>query len=274
MIYPNDPLEDGKTVSIFILDTWVDVDHPEFSNRAQRLQSFAEHSPFAFPEHGTHCMGLVGSNSYGSARASKLYSVQVLNDEGTGSFESILRGLEYVSKLDKIPRKIVSVSITGGYSAVVNRAFEQLFNANVLLPIVAAGNSNSHVSSYSPASAKVPVVSATDYTQKRSSFSNFGQSIAMFAPGSNIVSTCPRSSICTMSGTSMATPIVAGAAAVVWGRGGPGLMPRSLWWDRVDELSIKNSVIDVRDTKNKFIFLDQPLWVCNKHLLFQGVPSS
>jgi subtilisin family serine protease len=113
---------------------------------------------------------------------------------------------------------VVSVSISGGRSPVVNRVFEDLLKHNIALPVVAAGNDNEDACLNTPASADVMVVGAMDVGNNRSPFSNYGRCVKVYAPGSNVVSLCPQQQLCAMSGTSMATPIVAGIAAVEWSR--------------------------------------------------------
>jgi cerevisin len=186
-----------------------------------------------------------------------------LDDDGYGSYYEIVQALGVIQQRIKTRRRptVVSISISGGRNDAINRALEDLLQANILLPVVAAGNANQDASNWSPASANVLTVGATDIQDKRSSFSNYGAPVKIFAPGSNIVSTCPRQALCAMSGTSMATPIVAGIAATVWSHQ-PKLKPRDVLNKLVYSTSLKNILRDIpSNTANRLVHLD-PIAQC------------
>lgn len=145
--------------------------------------------------HGTHCAGTIGGTKYGVAKKTKLYGVKVLNAAGSGSYSGIISGMDFVAT-DSASRScpngvVVNMSLGGGYSAALNSAAASMVSNGIFLA-VAAGNDNDDAANYSPASAPTAcTVGATTSTDARSSFSNYGSLVDIFAPGSNIVSTVP-----------------------------------------------------------------------------------
>ena len=148
--------------------------------------------------HGTHCAGTVGSTSYGVAKNTALYGVKVLNDAGSGTYAGIIAGMDFVAT-DAPGRScpngvFANMSLGGGYSAALNEAAETMVARGIFLA-VAAGNSNADASNFSPASApSACTVGATTSSDSRSSFSNYGGIVDIFAPGSNVLSTWPGGS--------------------------------------------------------------------------------
>ncbi|KAF4582780.1 serine protease [Ophiocordyceps camponoti-floridani] len=167
--------------------------------------------------HGTHCAGTIGSLSYGVAKKTTLYGVKVLDDSGSGSTSNVIAGMDFAasdSKDRQCPKGVVAnMSLGGGYSAAVNRAAAALVSAGVFLG-VAAGNSNTDAARFSPASEpSVCTAGATTKRDARSSFSNYGRPVKVFAPGSDILSTWLEGGTNTISGTSMAAPHITGLGA-------------------------------------------------------------
>ena len=211
----------NKDVEIhtYVVDTGIDVEHPEFEGRATWLANFAgDGQDTDCNSHGTHCAGLVGSKSYGVCKDAKLFAVKVLNCEGSGSFSGILEGLQFVYKrhlaqLEKKPnlKSIISMSLGGGYSRTINRAVEALLKSNSMYVVVAAGNEDSDACRTSPASAKgVLTIMASDKYDNRAYFSNYGECADLYSPGVDILSTIPGGKTAVYSGTSMATPNLVG----------------------------------------------------------------
>jgi hypothetical protein len=168
--------------------------------------------------HGTHCAGTVGSKDYGVCKHCRLIAVKVLDCGGSGSWSSVINGINWVinqTQSTGIP-SVVSMSLGGGYSAIVNNAVANAVSAGIVT-VVAAGNENSDACGRSPASTPSAItVGAISKTNTRSSYSNFGSCLDIYAPGDDIVSTWigSNTALNTISGTSMATPHVAGVAAV------------------------------------------------------------
>ncbi len=214
--YPADP---GKGVRIYVVDTGVMASNPDFDGRilpgfdalGQNLQGADCHG------HGTHVAGTAAGTKFGIAKAATIVPVRVLDCNGYGYSSSIISGFDWILANNPAGTPaVVSMSIGGGYQPALNAAVKKLYDAGIL-PVIAAGNSNDDACHYSPSSApEAFTVGASDANDTRAYFSNFGDCVDIFAPGTNIVSasaTNPAGST-TMSGTSMATPHVSGVAAL------------------------------------------------------------
>jgi subtilisin family serine protease len=165
------------------------------------------------------CPGTVGAKNYGVAKKAILHSVRVLSNSGSGTVSAINKGLDYVKgvKLSDPARKMV-INLSAGTSSVsssMNKAIDSTVEAGVIV-VVAAGNDAANACKVSPASAKLAiVVAATDMTDRQASFSNFGTCVDIYAPGVAITSLSNlESNKARASGTSMASPHVAGAMAL------------------------------------------------------------
>lgn len=206
------------TIHTYVVDTGIDVEHPEFEGRATWLANFADDTDTDCNSHGTHCAGLVGSKSYGVCKDANLFAVKVLNCEGSGSYSGILDGLEFVHKrhqeqLKENPnvKSVVSMSLGGGFSRAINRAVEALVKSDSMYVVVAAGNEDSDACRTSPASAKgILTIMASDKYDNRAYFSNYGTCADLYSPGVDILSTVPGGKTAVYSGTSMATPNLVG----------------------------------------------------------------
>jgi serine protease len=216
----------GKNAVIWVTDTGIRVTHSEFvtngKSRASIAADYAAGDASAYNGdcngHGTHCAGTAAGNTYGVAPQAELRSVRVLNCQGSGTSANVLSGYDYVAKNQVSgKRNIMSVSLGSTYSASSNSAITAASDAGVLV-VVAAGNDNKDASGYSPASAdRVVCVGATDKADIRSTFSNYGALVDVFAPGTSITSAWYTSDTATntISGTSMATPLVSGSVALI-----------------------------------------------------------
>jgi len=214
----------GKNALAFIVDTGVRTTHQEFTGRAIIGADYASGSA---PNgdcngHGTHCAGSVAGINYGIAVSAQIVSVRVLNCQGSGLTSGIVSGFDYVGRSKKAGyRNILSASLGGGANTALDdslRAVITSTSGGTVIGVVAAGNDGADACSYSPARVSQAVtVGATDNTDTRTSWSNFGTCVNIFAPGNNIYSAyyTSDSAYATMSGTSMACPITAGTIALL-----------------------------------------------------------
>ncbi|RYP16985.1 hypothetical protein DL765_004827 [Monosporascus sp. GIB2] len=216
----------GAGTCSYIVDTGVEDSHPDFGGRASMLASFTSTNTDG-NGHGTHVAGTIGSASYGVAKATTIFGVKVLEDSGFGTWAGVIAGMDFVAS-DYTSREcpngaFANLSLGGGSSAAVNVAAANMVASGVFLG-VAAGNSNDDAKYYSPASApEACTVGATDSSDSRAYYSNYGALVDVFAPGSDILSTWIGGSTNTISGTSMATPHIVGLAAYLAGlQGNPG----------------------------------------------------
>jgi subtilisin len=216
----------GKGVKVAILDTGIDPTHPDLGvaggvNFAGSTKDGST-SPADWNDghgHGTHCAGIVAARNntigvVGVAPDAILWAVKVLSDAGSGYTSDIIQGLDWCAANGV---KVASMSLGGGGTASLQAACDRAFSQGVVL-VAAAGNSAGPVM-YPAAYSSVIAVSATDSRDLRASFSNYGPQIALAAPGVSIYSTYKGGSYAYMSGTSMACPHVAGAAALAWASG-------------------------------------------------------
>jgi len=263
---PNLPLSttytysaDGTGVTVYILDTGIRFSHAEFEGRAfPGYDAFGGNSGDVHG-HGTHVAGTVGSKTFGVAKKVNLVSVKVLSDTGSGSWSGILAGLDWV-RTNKTGPSTINMSLGGeGSSASIDSAIEKLYNAGVTV-IVAAGNSNKDASGFTPANApRAYAVGSSMSNDERSSFSNFGSTIKIFAPGSGILSTTVNNntSTGTKSGTSMASPHVAGAAALFL-QNKPNATAQDIY-DLISQNSTKNKITKSgRGTVNNHLLYTNP----------------
>jgi subtilisin family serine protease len=209
----------GSTVDAYIFDTGVRSDHVEFGGRV--LAGFSAIAAEPTPEdgngHGTHVAGTVGGTVYGVAKGVDIIPVKVLAANGSGTNAGVIAGLDWAvaNHAQGVPA-VGNMSLGGGISTALDDAVRRCINDGIVMA-VAAGNSNLNVSTASPARVQQAItVGSTDINDAKSSFSNFGTLVDIHAPGRNITSSWFTSSTAlnTISGTSMATPHVAGAAAL------------------------------------------------------------
>ncbi|OBT63094.1 hypothetical protein VE03_07470 [Pseudogymnoascus sp. 23342-1-I1] len=241
----------GEGSTVYVVDTGIYIDHEEFEGRATWGANYIEGSPDTDENgHGTHCAGTIAGASYGVASKAKLVAVKVLDGDGSGSNSGVIGGIDFVGKNGGDGKSVLSMSLGGSYSAALNSAVESTIAAGVTV-VVAAGNDNADASNYSPASVKAAItVGATDSTDNRASFSNFGAILDVFAPGVDVKSAWigSKSASNTISGTSMATPHVAGLAAYFIGLG--GLSSPAAVAAKIQSTAIEGLVKDPKSTNN------------------------
>jgi subtilisin family serine protease len=208
----------GAGVNVYIVDTGILTAHQEFGGRAAGAYT-AVHDGNGTSDcqgHGTHVAGTVGGATTGVAKEARLWAVRVLDCAGSGSSSGVIAGINWVAQSGARPA-VVNMSLGGGYDATLNQAVANAVAAGVTVA-VAAGNSAADACTTSPASAPSAVtVGASDAADVQAAFSNFGTCVDLYAPGVNVTSAyhSAANAYAGMSGTSMAAPHVAGAAALV-----------------------------------------------------------
>ncbi|MFH8369562.1 S8 family peptidase [Streptomyces sp. NPDC018031] len=216
----------ASNVTAYIVDSGIRTTHRDFGGRAVSGYDFIDNDSNAADchGHGTHVAGTVGGGSHGIAKGVKLVGVRVLNCQGNSgsTWAPVLAGIDWVTK-NAVRPAVANMSIGGGRTQSVNDAVAASISSGVTW-VVAAGNNNADSCQYSPSSTPAAItVGATDSADARSTGwsngqgSNYGSCLDIFAPGSGIVSTSNSGDTATqsMSGTSMAAPHTAGAAALL-----------------------------------------------------------
>ncbi|MFD2473650.1 S8 family peptidase [Amycolatopsis silviterrae] len=210
--YPNT----GEGVTAYDLDTGIKPDNPEYEGRASVGKDFVGGDGIDCNGHGSHTAGTIGSKTYGVAKKVKIVGLKVLGNDcsGNGPDSAAVDAMEWVTANAAKPA-VANMSLTMDQVGVGDDAIKKSIASGVVYS-VAAGNSSTDACNTSP--ARVPeaiTVNASDENDNRASFSNYGSCTDIFAPGNNITSLGLSSgSSANMSGTSMATPHVTGAAAL------------------------------------------------------------
>jgi len=208
----------GAGVRAYILDTGIRGDHGEYAGRtALGYTAVADgRGTEDCNGHGTHVAGTVGGTTYGVAKGVTIIPVRVLDCAGSGTWSGVIAGIDWVAA-NAVTPAVANMSLGGGVNSALNTAVTNAIGKGVVF-VVAGGNENTDACTRSPASTPAAItVGATTSSDARASYSNFGTCLDIFAPGSSITSAWYTSStaINTISGTSMAAPHVAGAAALV-----------------------------------------------------------
>ena len=209
----------GSAVSVYVIDTGVLTSHPDFGGRA--VDAFdVYHDGGDMTQcngHGTHVAGTIGSNTYGVAKGAMIYSVKVYpcDTSISGSMSDILSGIDWVTRHAVHPA-VANMSMAGSPSQTLDDAVKNSIATGITY-VVSAGNYSDDACKYSPARLPEAItVAATDERDYRSSISNYGACVDIFAPGEYITSLSNHvdSSTFIMSGTSTSSPHVAGVAAL------------------------------------------------------------
>ena len=214
----------GAGVTAYIIDTGIDISHPDFGGRASvGVDEIGDgRNGIDCNGHGTHVSGTVGGNTWGVAKAVTLVAVRVLDCGGSGTWSGVVAGIDWVVGNHVSGPAVSNMSLGGGASSTVDAAVNRMIDDGVA-SAVAAGNGNAggraqDACKYSP--ARVPnamTIGATDQTDTKTSWSNYGKCVDWFAPGLNIKSDWLNGGTNTISGTSMATPHTTGVAALYLG---------------------------------------------------------
>lgn len=258
-VYPESA---GKGVDVYIIDTGINIEHEEFEGRAR----WGKTIPLFDMDidgngHGTHCAGTIGGKTFGLAKKANLYAVKVLRTNGFGTNADVIKGVEWVIREGKrrarTGRKAVAnMSLGGGRSISLERVVNRAVASGIHFA-VAAGNDNEDACNYSPAAAKGPVtVGASTRADDMAFFSNHGSCVDIFAPGLDILSTWigAKNATNTISGTSMASPHVAGVMALY-------LAERDLTPEELKAMLIEHSGKDLLselpdDTENRLLSIE------------------
>ena len=203
----------GAGVTAYVIDTGILISHTDFAGRATAGFDAFGGNGIDCNGHGTHVAGTIGGETYGVAKDVNLVAVRVLDCNGSGSTSGVINGISWVSSNAQKPA-VANMSLGGAKSQALNTAVANSIKTGITYA-VAAGNNNTNACNASPASEPTALtVGATQNDDKRASYSNYGNCLDLFAPGTNITSTWSDGSTNTISGTSMATPHVAGVAAL------------------------------------------------------------
>jgi subtilisin family serine protease len=219
----------GAGVTAYIIDTGIRTSHDEFGGRT--VPGFSSINDGRGTSdcngHGTHVAGTVGGTTYGVAKGVTLIPVRVLSCSGSGTWSGVIAGMDWVTANHAGPA-VANMSLGGSANASVDDAVRRMISSGVATA-VAAGNGNQggvaqNACKYSPARvSQAMTIGATDRTDRKASWSNYGNCVDWFAPGVSITSAWSTSNTATntISGTSMATPHTAGVAALYL-QGNPG----------------------------------------------------
>ncbi|TLQ43074.1 S8 family peptidase [Streptomyces marianii] len=207
----------GEGVTAYVIDTGVRITHKDFEGRASHGFDAIDNDETADDGngHGTHVAGTIAGASHGVAKKAKIVAVRVLDDSGSGTTEQVIAGIDWVTKNHQGP-SVANMSLGGGADPALDEAVQKAIAAGVTFG-VAAGNESSDAGQGSPSRVEEAItVASSTKDDEQSDFSNFGTVVDIYAPGSDITSAWNDSDegTKTISGTSMATPHVVGAAAV------------------------------------------------------------
>lgn len=248
-------LQTGSGTTAYIVDTGILSTHQQFSGRV--LSGYTAISDGNGTTdcngHGTHVAGTVGGSTYGVAKNVSLVPIRILGCDGSGASSNVIAGLDWILKNGKKPA-VVNMSLGGDANTSLDSAVENLFN-NGYVMVVAAGNSNTDACSSSPARvSKAITVAATDNTDTRASYSNYGSCVDIFAPGSQINSSWIGNNTATkiLNGTSMATPHVAGVVAEML-QSTPNATPQTISTNLLNQAS-SNVVKNPSGSPNRLLY--------------------
>ncbi len=242
----------ASNVNVYIIDTGIQTSHPQFGGRASVAYDALGGNGQDCNGHGTHVAGTVGSSTYGVAKSVRLYAVRVLDCNGSGTWSQVINGMNWVAN-NHVKPAVANMSLGGSTNTSVDSAATNMVTRGVTVA-VAAGNSNANASTFSPARASgVITVASSTSTDAKSSFSNYGSVVEIYAPGSSITSTWLNSGTNTISGTSMASPHVAGVAALYLA-GNPSATPATVSNWIISNATLNKITGNPSGTPNRLLF--------------------
>lgn len=233
----------GAGVNAYVIDSGISLTHPEFEGRAVAGMDFTGEGSGDLNGHGTHVAGLIGSRTFGVAKDVDIIEVKALNSGGAGSLSTIISAIEFTVNHRKKSGKpgVANLSLGATRNRVLNQAVEAAVDTGLIM-VVAAGNSNVNACLTSPASSKAAITigAIDDRTDRIAPFSNWGDCVDVFASGVFVASVHSNSIFQPqiLSGTSMASPIVAGLIATMLG---DGTAPRNIKSELVN-MSLKDQM--------------------------------
>ena len=256
----NDFDRNGSGVHAYIVDTGIRASHNEFTGRVGNGTDAVngDTNPDDCNGHGTHVASTVGGTDFGVAKAVTLHAARVLDCGGSGTIDGVIAGIDFVRTDCTANGRVcvANMSLGGGFSQALNDSVASAVAAGIPFAL-AAGNESQNACNTSPASEPSAItVAAKDDSDVRASFSNFGTCVDIFAPGVSILGANIGSDSATqsISGTSMASPHIAGAAALIRGAN-PGLSPDQVLQEMIDSASI-NCVGGANGSPNLLLFVD------------------
>ncbi|KAI8973935.1 serine protease [Pilobolus umbonatus] len=259
----------GDGIKVYVIDTGINVKHVDFEGRAVWGTTIPKNdNDLDGNGHGSHCAGTIAGKKYGVAKKASPVAVKVLASNGSGSMSDVIKGVDWATS-EYLKDKELSIkskktfkgsaanmSLGGGKSPSLDNFVNAAVDAGLVFA-VAAGNDNKDACDYSPARAeKAITVGASSIFDERAYFSNFGKCVDVFAPGLNIESIWIGSDHATntISGTSMASPHVAGLAAYFLSQSEPGTTPKQIK-NKIIELSTPDVLAKIpKDTPNLLIY--------------------
>ena len=212
---------DGSGTDIYVVDTGIYSQHPEFEGRALTYVDFTGEGWTDTGGHGTHVAGIIGSRTYGVAKKAKLLGVRIIGARGTSDWATVISALNWIynriSAVGTARKPIINMSVGGPFSQALNQAVSVLVSRHSAAVVVASGNSGRDACSFSPASCvDAFAVAASSRTDTWAAFSNYGSCVDFVAPGEVVRSTYLNNGTALMSGTSMAAPHMTGILALLW----------------------------------------------------------
>ncbi|MDX2298504.1 MAG: S8 family peptidase, partial [Xanthomonadaceae bacterium] len=246
----------APSVRVYVIDTGILASHTQFGGRVVGGATAVSDGRGTSDcnGHGTHVSGTIGGSTYGIAKSVTLVPVRVFGCTGGAANSTIIAGMDWV-RTNHVKPAVVNMSLGGPAASTIDTAANNLINAGVTV-VVAAGNDNQDACNFSPARvANAITVGSTTSTDARSSFSNFGSCLDLFAPGSSITSAWWTSTTATntISGTSMASPHVAGAAALVL-QGSPSASPATVRNTLVNKATLNKVTGAGTGSPNRLLF--------------------
>ncbi|SCU92996.1 LAFA_0F14136g1_1 [Lachancea sp. 'fantastica'] len=250
----------GTCVNAYVIDTGIHKEHKEFGGRAKFGADLVGEGPGDLNGHGTHVAGLIGSKTYGVAKDVTLIEVKALNAKGQGNLTSVISAIEFAVNHCRESKRgcVANLSLGSFRNSVLNQAVEAALEAGVVI-VVAAGNSNANACWSSPASSMsaLTVGAFDDRTDTIARFSNWGNCVDIFAPGVRVYSLANKAPFAPVaySGTSMASPIVSGMAALLLDSGVHPLDVKSGIMElATDSVFHKRSLLFKPGTPNRILF--------------------